>query len=78
MVRFLVQPEWYDSEDIWDRPFIYETNARYAAERYVDLNFANLDYPKEVECTVLNCDTKEWSAWIVHVESVPSFYAVKK
>ena len=48
-----------------------------AAEGFVDENFSNLDYPKEVDVFVRDT-TGAITEWTVEVESVPHFHATRK
>lgn len=73
-IRFKVWDEGWNGED--DPQEIEAIRPEYAAEKFVENNFSNLDYPSETDVWVLAPGgVKE--KWTVTVESVPHFSAVK-
>lgn len=74
--KFKAQPEWYDFNDLDDARTVDAEDAQHAAENYVAMNFANFDYPTEVEVIVKD-QSGIVTKWNVHVEFKPVFRATK-
>ncbi len=52
----------------------YLAGPREIAEKFVEMNFSKLDYPNEINVTVLD-ESGRKSVWNVIVESIPHFTA---
>ncbi len=76
------KPEWEvvcaDYLDVDDPGKTFGFDAKLAALRFVEKNFANLDYPEEMEIWVKKHEDTKWQKFDIEVRAEPAFYATQK
>lgn len=80
MPMFRVLPSWYDDDVLKSSGDVYiDKHAFGAAEEYVRMNHANLDYPREVCIKVLehDCNIDEAVIRLFIVRQLPAFEATE-
>jgi hypothetical protein len=69
------KPVWFvRTEDDDSESKVYANDAEEAAEKFIDENFSNLDYPKYLTVIVVNPERTEQHTVEIEVEPVPSFH----
>lgn len=80
MPKFHVAPAWYPVENgefDGSGDDIRADTPKQAAQDYVELNLANLDYPQECQIRTREIGSDETRVWDVTIRQVPDAYAVE-